>query len=163
MQNTQDGVNEFIDKCTARWLFEKTGVELYDDAIAKCPPHLKADLEQIRDEEKDHEEMLERVIRKYGADPHTMTESARITMLASEGVIDVVKNENFEACMDALLAAEAVDNVNWELLVELADQLGDKDARKEFKKALDEETEHLTILHDRILEMSGEKLQQAAA
>src|SRR4051812_19071081 len=41
MEAKKIGTSEFIDKCTARWLFEKTGVQLYDEAIAKCPPEFK--------------------------------------------------------------------------------------------------------------------------
>ena len=48
--------------------------------------------------------------------------------------------------MHALLTAELVDNAGWELLLELADDADDADARREFRKRLHEEEEHLIFM-----------------
>lgn len=46
----------------------------------------------------------------------------------------------------ALLAAELVDNAGWDLLAQVADEAGDREARKEFKKRLHEEEDHLLFV-----------------
>lgn len=43
----------------------------------------------------------------------------------------------------ALLTAELADNAGWDLLASLADEAGDRDAERAFKKRLHEEEEHL--------------------
>ena len=162
-QMDDPGVQEFIDKCTERWLFEKTGVKLYEAALRKCPDEFRDKLQEFRDEEKEHEEMLEEVIRRYGADPHTLTRSARITQLESEGIVKVVENEDFDAVIDALLAAELVDNAKWELLIELAEELDDMDAKNQFEDALDEEEDHLDFVRDQSLQISLNRIENIAA
>jgi len=154
----QQNGQEFIDKCTARWLFEKTGVHLYEEAIRKCPKNgpngMRERLEEIRDQEKDHEEMLEEVIRSFGADPHQLTKSARITQMESVGIVNVVEKEDFSAVIDALLAAELVDTANWELLMMLGDSMGGdrfQQFRSRFEEALRHETEHLRFIRGTIV------------
>lgn len=46
----------------------------------------------------------------------------------------------------ALLAAELVDNAGWDLLTEVADEAGDNPAKREFKKRLHEEEDHLLLI-----------------
>lgn len=148
--------DEFIDRCTARWLFEKTGVHLYDEALRKCPKNgpdgMLDRLEKIRGEEKKHEELLEEVIRYYGADPHELTKQARITQMECEGIVNVVEHEDFPAVIDALLAAELVDTASWELLILLGDQVGANRFRARFKEALSHETEHLRFIRGTIID-----------
>ncbi len=151
---------EFIDKCTARWLFEKTGVELYDAILEKCPDEHVRKLSHFRDEEKEHEEMLEAILRRYGADPHDLTPAARITQTESEGIVDVVQHEDFDSAMDALLNAELVDNAGWDLLISLAKEMGDRDAVKEFRKALRAEMQHLLYIRRNVIRTSKDKLHE---
>ncbi|HEU4612003.1 MAG TPA: hypothetical protein VFS15_07990, partial [Kofleriaceae bacterium] len=42
--------------------------------------------------------------------------------------------------------AELADNAGWDLLVTLADEAGDRDAKKAFKKRLHAEEEHLIFV-----------------
>jgi hypothetical protein len=46
-------------------------------------------------------------------------------------------------CLQALLTAELTDNAGWELLINLADNLGYDDLKTEFESALANEQEHL--------------------
>jgi hypothetical protein len=107
--------------------------------------------------------MLEDVIRKYGADPHHLTESARITKIESEGIVNVVHKEKFAAGLDAILTAELVDNAGWELLIRLAKEIDDSDVEAKFKDALKEEAEHLKFIRDQILNSTIAKLKVAEA
>ena len=43
----------------------------------------------------------------------------------------------------ALLTAELVDNAGWQLLLELADEADDLEARQAFRRRLHEEEDHL--------------------
>lgn len=151
--------DEFIDKCTARWLFEKTGVRLYDRILEKCPAEVRDRLQHFRNEEKEHEEMLEDVIRKYGADPHARTESARITDIESQGIVKVVEQEGYVAALDAMLAAELVDNANWDLLMKLARKIGDYEAAGKFSKALIQEAQHLHFIRKQVINETYELLE----
>lgn len=153
---SQSAKDEFVDKCTARWLFEKTGVRLYDRLIAKCPDNVRERLQHFRDEEKEHEEMLEDVIRKYGADPHARTDWARITDIESQGIVKVVEDESYDAGLDAILAAELVDNANWDLLMKLARKVGDYKTYAKFGKAMAAEAQHLYFIRKQVIGHSVE-------
>jgi hypothetical protein len=48
--------------------------------------------------------------------------------------------------LQALLAAELVDNAGWDLLAQLADEAGDREAKRAFKKRLHEEEDHLLFV-----------------
>jgi hypothetical protein len=46
----------------------------------------------------------------------------------------------------ALLAAELSDNAGWDLLVQIADDVGDREAKRAFKKRLHQEEDHLIFV-----------------
>jgi ferritin-like metal-binding protein YciE len=80
----------------------------------------------------------------------------------SQGIEKVVQEDSeLPHLFHALLAAELVDNAGWDLLVQLADEAGDRQAKKEFRKRLNEEAEHLVVVR-RALEKNilKEVLQQ---
>lgn len=54
----------------------------------------------------------------------------------------------------ALLTAELADNAGWDLLVQIADEFGDSVAKKEFKKRLLEEEQHLLFVRKTLLELT---------
>ncbi len=54
----------------------------------------------------------------------------------------------------ALLAAELVDNAGWDLLAQLADEAGDHSAKREFKKRLHEEEDHLLFIRKAVEKLS---------
>lgn len=141
-----------IDLLTARLTFERVGVKLYDSIIAKLQAsgdtqaqRMLDTLKEHRDEEKEHEEWLEEQIRALGADAHGMTEMSELETRESKGIEDVILDGDNEIShlMHALLTAELADNAGWDLLVTLADEAGDRDAKRAFKKRLHEEEEHL--------------------
>ncbi|OFZ53142.1 MAG: hypothetical protein A2428_11980 [Bdellovibrionales bacterium RIFOXYC1_FULL_54_43] len=157
------GEDEFIDKCTERYYFESAGVSLYDAAIRKAPQQFRAKLTEIRDQERAHAQMLREVIRTLDADPGVMTESAKLSQIESSGVIHVIEHGNFEAVMDALLVLELVDNAKWELLIEIADELGDDEAKESFEDALGDEADHLVYIREQIVQTTMYRLQTRAA
>lgn len=144
-----------IDLLTERLTFERTGVQLYDAILRKMeqsndPQIAKmiATMREHREHEKQHEEWLEAQVRKLGGDTNALTEMAKLVKTESEGIGKVVLDGDPDIghLFHALLAAELVDNAGWELLIELADEADDDEARRAFKKFLHEEEEHLIFV-----------------
>ncbi|HYG69803.1 MAG TPA: DUF892 family protein [Anaeromyxobacteraceae bacterium] len=151
-----------IDALNERLTFERAGVKLYDrilDVIrAHADPNVSRmlnEMEQHRNEEKEHEEWLEAQIRSLGGDAHAETESSRLVTRESRGIEEVVMNATeLRHLFHALLAAELVDNAGWDLLVQIADEAGDRGAKREFKKRLHEEEDHLLFVRKAMVKLS---------
>ncbi|QJD57541.1 ferritin-like domain-containing protein [Pseudomonas sp. gcc21] len=143
-----------IDKLGERLAYERTGVRLYEAAIAKvqaldtgagAPPDLLKTLETIRNEEEEHFHLLVAAIEKLGADPTAMTPSADVVGVIALGVMQVLTDPrtNISHALNALLTIELADNAAWELLIEMAESAGQKDIAKSFGKAFTQEEQHL--------------------
>ena len=164
-------VVKVIDLLSERLAFERAGVKLYDTLLSRL--RLSADpvfkglikrVEHIRDEEKEHEEWLEEQIRDLGGDAHNPTEHTVLVMAESEGIERVVRrDENIPHELHALLTAELADNAGWDLLVQLAAEFGDSDAKKQFKKRLNEEKKHLVFVRETLLELMKQEVAAAPA
>ena len=164
--------DKVIDVLCERLCFERSGVKLYDKILERMrqssEPNIQKMMEQMqehRDQEKEHEEWLEGCIRKLGGDDKQLTEKARLVTEESKGIEEVImKDPELPHLFHALLAAELVDNAGWDLLVQLADEADDTPAKKEFKKRLHEEEEHLILMREAMKKLSahevlGEKLE----
>ena len=152
-----------IDLLTARLTFERVGVKLYDAIIGKVQilgdaqaQRMLDQLQEHREEEKEHEEWLEEQIRALGADAHGTSEMSELETRESKGIEDVILDGDNEIShlMHALLTAELADNAGWDLLVSLADEAGDRDAKKAFKKRLHEEEEHLIFARRAVVKLA---------
>jgi bacterioferritin (cytochrome b1) len=152
---TQKNREKVIDLLTERLEFERSGVKLYDRIIGRI--QRAGDQEALkmldamrkhRDQEKEHEEWLESQIRALGGDAHGQTELSRLSKRESQGIEQVVMEGSspLPHLFHALLAAELVDHAGWELLVQLADEAGDREARHHFQRCLHEEVEHLAFV-----------------
>jgi rubrerythrin len=158
-----------LDLLHERLAFERAGVKLYETILArmqssgdprvqKVLPHI----ERNRNEEKEHEEWLEEQIRALGGDDHAPSEKSILVTTESEGIEHVVmRDPNLLHDFHALLTAELADNAGWELLVELAAEFGDRDAKKEFKKRLHEEQKHLLCVHEAVTELSKQEMRES--
>src|SRR5579884_880098 len=113
-----------IDLLTERMNFERDGVRLYDAILAKLQASGDSEFRPIidqlreqRDQEHQHEEMLEDMVRKLGGDAHGQTEMSRLSKTESSGLERVIldPNSRVEHLLHALLAIELVDNASWEL------------------------------------------------
>lgn len=146
--------SELIDALNERLTFERTGVKLYDRILEVMRASGDANIMRMfdemkdhRDEEKEHEEWLEQQIRNLGGDAHAETEKSKLVTRESKGIEDVVMHDaEMPHLFHALLAAELVDNAGWDVLAQLADEAGDREAKREFKKRLHEEEEHLLLV-----------------
>lgn len=141
-----------IDLLSERLTFERAGVKLYDSIVEKigraADPLLMTRLGQLkehRDQEKEHEEWLEAQIRALGGDAHAETDMSRLIAVESRGIEQIVLDGDMNPThlFHALLTAELVDNSGWQLLLELADEADDSEARQAFRRRLHEEEDHL--------------------
>jgi bacterioferritin (cytochrome b1) len=158
---------ELIDLLTERLTFERTGVRLYDRVLERIRAagdpevaKLHAPMTAHRDQEKEHEEWLEAQIRALGGSAHAMTAKAHLVQTESQGIAAVIFDERatLPQMLHALLAAELVDNAGWDLLVALADEVDDHDLKKEFKRRLHEEEDHLALIQKAVARFAKREL-----
>ena len=157
------GMAVFMDKLSERLAFERTGTRLYDALINKCEalgesdrPSL-AELQEIRDEEHRHFLLLSEAVSSLGGDPTVQSPCADVQAVASLGIMQVLNDPRttVSQCLNALLTAELTDNAGWELLIDLAEELGHDDLSEPFTEALTNEQDHLlkvqTWLSERVM------------
>jgi bacterioferritin (cytochrome b1) len=143
------------DLLCERLAFERSGIRLYDRIIAAMQASsdpelhsLQSTMEEHRAEEKEHEEWLEAQVRALGGDAGAACDGARLAAREAAGLEEIAANDanDLPHLIHALLAAESVDNSGWELLVELAEDVNDREARREFTRRLHHEREHLAFV-----------------
>jgi rubrerythrin len=162
----EKNVGRLVDLLSERLAFERAGVKLYDAILermrASGDPQIQRMLDQMqehREDEKRHEEWLEEQIRALGGDAHTPSEKSILVQAESQGIEHVIQRDpRLPHDFHALLVAELADNAGWDLLVQLADEVGDRDAKKEFKKRLHEEEEHLLFVRKAVEQFAKQEL-----
>jgi ferritin-like protein len=143
----------FLDKLGERLAFERTGTRLYEAVRAKLAGFGGGNgvgihdqmLREIQTQETEHMQLLAEAIEKLGADPTTETPSADVAGVLSLGIVQVLTDPRttIPQCLNALLAAELVDNASWEMLVQMAQDGGYDEMADDFRRALQEEQMHL--------------------
>jgi rubrerythrin len=142
----------FIDKLGERLAFERSGTRLYEAVISKYDAYgsfdggpTREELVHILEEEYAHFRMLCEVVEELGGDPTAVTPSADVTGVIGSGLCKVVTDPRTTLLqsLEAILAAELVDNDGWEALVEMAEMAGDEEMTRLFERALAEEEVHL--------------------
>jgi bacterioferritin (cytochrome b1) len=158
--------SKVIDVLTERLAFERAGVKLYDRVLEvmrgtgdEDVTRMVPEMQEHRDEEKEHEEWLEEQIRALGGDAHADTDKSRLVTRESKGIEEVVMTDaELPHLLHALLAAELVDNAGWDLLAQIADEAGDHRAKREFKKRLHEEEDHLLLVRKAVERLSFQEV-----
>ncbi|KTC73762.1 Ferritin-like domain protein [Legionella birminghamensis] len=146
------GFQLLIDKLGERLAYERSGVRLYDAALAKAKgfkmPALCEEFQHLRDEEAEHMAMVEKAINQLKADPTAMTPCADVSGVLGMGIIQVLTDPRttMPQVLEALLTVELTDNAAWETLIELAAQNGLVEIAEAFMDALKQEQEHLIII-----------------
>lgn len=142
----------FIDKLAERLAYERGGTRLYDGVIAKfnatdqdVPNVSLADLVQLRNEEAAHFHLVAESLKTLGADPTAQTPSADLVGVESMGLLQAVTDPRttFVDCLQVALTAELTDVDSWGLLARLADAAEEEELARQFRRALQEENEHL--------------------
>jgi hypothetical protein len=148
-----------LDKLGARLAFERAGTRLYDALLGKClirsdeaagfSGGLSLDrLREFRNEEAQHFMLVMEAMKDLGADPTAVTPGADVDGVASIGLMQVMADPrtSIAQSLHALLIAELADHDGWELLIKLADELGQDEMANTFRGALAEEEQHLTTI-----------------
>lgn len=168
----------FIDKLGERLAFERSGVRAYEAVLVKVEalgawqggPTRDLVQEQC-DEELQHFRMLKQVLEHLGADPTAMTPSADVAAVEASGVFKVLADPrtSLSQALHALLVLEDVDADGWDLLVEVAENTGQKELADAFRNALATEEIHKERIRDWLgkaaatdMQRSGEGQQRAA-
>lgn len=147
-----ENVNVFLDQLAARLAFERTGTRIYDALLVKydaASVHQggpsREDLVHIRNEELEHALMLARCIEELGADSTVQTPAADLQAVASCGIPKVLADPRttLTEALEAVLIAELADVDCWQILVDLAEGLGQDEMAERFQLALAQEEEHL--------------------
>lgn len=145
----------FINKLGERLAYERTGVRVYEQLIAKClhsPNDLSPDvqlpidkLEEFRRQEEEHFELLADCLKQIGADPTAQTPDADASGVAASGLMKVISDPrtSISQSLQAMLAIEMADNAAWELLMKLAEDMHMTDMASRFQHALEQEDVHL--------------------
>jgi bacterioferritin (cytochrome b1) len=142
----------FLDKLAERLAYERSGTRLYDAVIAKVMAHedeLQAgslqEVIEIRDEEASHAALIRTCLEQLGADPTAQTPSADLVGVATAGFLQAASDPRttLAQTLQVALAAELVDAASWEMLISMAEQMGQDGMVERFRKALQNETEHV--------------------
>ena len=146
------GLAVFMDKMSERLAFERMGTRLYEALYNKLetlgessPGPTLEDIQQIGSEELEHFLLLNRAITEAGGDPTVQSPCADVAAVTSLGIMQVLTDPrtSLAQCLQAILSAELTDNAGWELLIQLADNLGYEELSAPFQEALAHEEEHL--------------------
>lgn len=143
-----------VDKLSERLAFERTGTRLWDGLILKyhgggdgtaIPDVSLERLEQFRNDEAQHMVMVAEAIHALGADPTAQTPSADLVGVQGMGLVQAVTDPRttFAQSLQAILAAELIDNDGWENLVLLVENAGQKEIAERFRTAFEQEQVHL--------------------
>jgi rubrerythrin len=166
----ETGMAVFLDKLSERLAFERMGNRLYDALINKCEAlgedtdtmgPTVAELQEIREEEHRHFLLLNEAVTELGGDPTVESPCADVAAVASMGILQVVidPRTTVTQCLQAMLTAELTDNAGWEMLIDLADEIGSADLVTQFTEAFENEQIHLanvqTWLSDRVMARVG--------
>ena len=142
----------FVDKLAERLAYERSGTRLYDAVIAKfaayageLPNASLQEFVEIRNEEASHAALLRTCLEQIGADPTAQTPGADLVGVATAGFLQAAADPRttLAQTLQVALAAELVDVASWEMLIQIAEQIGQSDMAERFRKALDHETEHV--------------------
>lgn len=107
-------------------------------------------LQRIRMEEQAHMNLVKEALEELGADPTAMTPCADVVGVTSMGIIQTISDPRttIAQSLNALLSAELTDHAGWELLMEVAEELGHDEMAVRFSVAATTEAEHMTLVKE---------------
>jgi rubrerythrin len=168
LSNDSERMSVLLDKLGERLSFERQGARLYEAFLQKIESGAgeaeiipsAEDLQQICKEEKKHFELLQTGITELGGDVTVETPSADIAGVLSHGILQIVTDPRttLAQTMQAILSAELMDNDGWQILVDLAGELGQSHLKEQCEKAKEAEQKHLQIIRGWLSSMT---LQEA--
>lgn len=161
----------FVNKLGERLAYERSGIRIYEAMILKCEvansqgeTSFELPIERLKEfaaEEGKHFRLLVDCMDKLGVDPTAQTPDADVSGVASMGLMKVIQDPrtSIPQSLEAMLSVELTDNAAWELLIVLAQDLGQSDMASQFQEALAEEQIHL----DEVRAMYERSVREQAA
>jgi rubrerythrin len=156
LSNQDERMSVLLDKLGERLTFERQGTRLYEAFLEKIESAGGADemapsaedLQRICHEEKEHFKMLQTAITDLGGDVAVDTPSADVAGVLSHGILQIVTDPrtNISQSLQAMLSAELMDNDGWQMLIELAGELGQSRLKYQCQKAREDEQQHIEIV-----------------
>jgi rubrerythrin len=155
------------DKLGERLAFERAGVRLYESLLAKLRADggfdggpSAEDLEEIRDDERKHMELVHDVIVKTGGDPTAVTPAADVTAVISCGIPKTIGDARTSLLqsLEAIHVAEMSDAACWATLVKLTRALGHMEEAERFELAAAQEEDHVERVREWIQNGLGEEM-----
>ncbi len=141
----------FIDKLGERMAFERTGTRLYEALLAKFDAlgtwdggPSREEIEEHCNDELGHFHLIKETIERLGADPTTMTPSADVAGVEVAGALKIITDPRttLPQALHSVLILEDTDVEGWNVLIALADSIGQKSLAEEFRKAEATEQTH---------------------
>jgi hypothetical protein len=142
-----------MDKLGERLAFERAGARLYEALMLKCLALGEAQgrvvdpkkIEEIYADELRHFELVREAIENLGGDPTAQTPCADLVGMQSLGLVQAINESRttLAQSLNTVLIAELTDNAGWELLISLANEVGQSDLVEVFQSALAAEQERL--------------------
>lgn len=142
----------FIDMMADRLAFERTGTRLYEALLVKYDAaHVyeggptREEIEHIHGDELEHFGLLVDCMRQMGADPTSVTPTADVEGVAAMGAMQVITDprSTLTECLHVIHMLELLDNDAWDMLADLAENLGQSEMAQKFRKAFEDEQTHL--------------------
>jgi hypothetical protein len=161
----------FVDKLAERMAYERGGTRLYDGALTKfrAAARIGGDgnatdaitlqrLEEIREQEAEHFALLNDCLEELGCDPTASTPGADLVGVQTIGLLQAMTDPRTSPtqCLNVLLAAELIDVAAWELLIDLAGQLGHDEMAQRFQVAFEQEQTHLDSVREAYAKLTAE-------
>jgi hypothetical protein len=152
-----DRMAVLLEKLGERLAFERRGTDLYraflrkvESLPADASGPLLQDLQHIYEQENEHLTFLRQASTGLGGDPAVQTPSADLAGVLSQGILEIVSDPSttIAETLQAILNIELVDNDAWQMLIELAAELGQTKLEQQCRRALQEEQEHLIKVRD---------------
>ena len=147
------------DKLSECLTVERGGLKLYERALQIIADHeVSTKFRQFREQTRNHESILIRVISELGMDPSYMSPTAKLahkkaesllnSMASGDGIDYLPANAEQINAIENIVLAETKDHANWEMLGKIARQSDDDKTREVLKSAVSEvepqEDEHLS-------------------
>lgn len=147
------------DKLSECLTVERGGLKLYERALQiVTDPDVSMKFREFREQTRNHESVLIRVITELGMDPSYMSPTAKLakrkaesllsTMASGDGNDYLPSNAEQINAIENIVLGETKDHANWEMLGKIARQSDDDKLRDVLKPAVAEvepqEDEHLS-------------------
>lgn len=147
------------DKLCERLAVETGGVEIYQALLAKLDdPALAPRLKQFMQHEAAHRELLAAYLDRLGVGARE-TPSARLAKHEGEAYLRLIAEAQTPAhLLHILLTVELMDESGWEMLIDLARDVGDEEMVRSFSGALRQEKEHLRGVRGMVAQLTRESM-----